>query len=627
MFDIKDQRRQAIAKFEAIKKINEMKDPGDFLSSLDNDVKDFAKNSGKNLQSFLDKNKQKIPNFNNIFGDLTRDLDKILGIDHTKGESKLKIATRESVNETVFFIKQIIVDNIKKALFANDGQYGCGVNTLMPVNDIYLYPSEFDFLSALKIDPTTTMGQIVYEGSRNIDNKIKMNRELYNEFNSSNPYVFISIINNDLFTINWIGADQRYHVTGLQSLGATVTIDQFITQYYESIEMPTTSDVLKNCVALMLAGDGSQPKEFDIKVNDIMRVITRIMSYCGQSTKDSNLQQTPKDQFEENEVDPSFYFDFDDVDGIDLDDESLRYKRVLRFTDCNNFEVPINANHLQDFAYLVDKKDPVDAFNSTLSKVAKDAYDASGQSMPLDNFQASINSLSIQALPKALLLSVFSPKMFLPFAVLYKALNATIKDTIVIAKKVIQHFSKIIFGILHDLFFKFITIFWKKVKPQLLAIILDLIPRVLKKAKKRYINIIKGLIRILSFAIPFIGIKNCKDLFDQIIKLLEALQVGLKTKIPGFLCNLAKYQPGHSVDRALGNAAQYMEANGIPVGPIYGEDNNVLTFVSSILQGHQDEVDQNSYVEISLNNTSIPVAPGGGAALVTNLLKGYGKIR
>ena len=70
-----------------------------------------------------------------------------------------------------------------------------------------------------------------------------------------------------------------------------------------------------------------------------------------------------------------------------------------------------------------------------------------------------------------------------------------------------------------------------------------------------------------------------------------------------------------------------MEANGIPVGPIYGQDNNVLSFVSSVLQGHQDEADQNSYVEIALNNTSIPVAPGGGAALVTNLLKGYGKVR
>jgi hypothetical protein len=138
---------------------------------------------------------------------------------------------------------------------------------------------------------------------------------------------------------------------------------------------------------------------------------------------------------------------------------------------------------------------------------------------------------------------------------------------------------------------------------------------------------IKSLIDILTALIPFVGIKSCSEFFDAILSLLNSLRVGVSQKIPGLLLQLSKRLPGYSENRAIMNIAEYLEANGISTGDIFGEENNIIPFVSSIIKGHQQEMDQNSFVQVSLDGGSIPVAPLGGAAvIVPGLLKAHGKI-
>jgi hypothetical protein len=232
--------------------------------------------------------------------------------------------------------------------------------------------------------------------------------------------------------------------------------------------------------------------------------------------------------------------------------------------------------------------------------------------------------MAVANLPKALLGSVFSAKIFLPLAVLWKMLKATSVNIFTSAKELIKNFAKLLFGILQDLFFKFITIFWKKIKPELIKLVTALIPRLFKKASKRFIKIIKSLLKVLTYALPFLSIKNCADLYQQILKLLDLLRVGVKTKISGFLLQLAKTRPGFSCDRATINVGEKLEVNGIETGDLFGEPNNLMSFVQSVLCGHQDEMDENSFVQISLDPGTIPVAPLGGAALISPLVKGTG---
>ena len=100
--------------------------------------------------------------------------------------------------------------------------------------------------------------------------------------------------------------------------------------------------------------------------------------------------------------------------------------------------------------------------------------------------------------------------------------------------------------------------------------------------------------------------------------------MGAKQRINGFILQFAKARAGFDCERATIAASEKLEANGIETGDLFGESNNVVSFVQSILCGNQDEMDENSFVQISLDPASIPVAPGGGAALISPLIKGTG---
>jgi hypothetical protein len=194
-------------------------------------------------------------------------------------------------------------------------------------------------------------------------------------------------------------------------------------------------------------------------------------------------------------------------------------------------------------------------------------------------------------------------------------------------KTLIKNIGKFLFGVIKDIFNKFLTLFWLKIKPQLARILKDLATKILKNSKKRYLIIVKALIDILTALLPFVGIKSCAEFYDAILALLNSLRVGISQKIPGLLLQLSKRLPGYSENRAIMNIAEYLEANGIDTGDIYGQDNNIIPFVSSIIKGHQQEMDQNSFVQVSLDGGSIPVAPLGGAAVVIpGLLKAHGKL-
>jgi hypothetical protein len=501
----------------------------------------------------------------------------------------------------------------------------CGTTTLMPVSGLTISPKEFDYLEMLQTDPQTGLGKIIYEGVQSNGDKIKMNKIFYEKF-SGGSYIFQSIDETQLFSMEWDSAIQKYKIEGLQ--GAGTTIDQFITKYYETIEFPKISDVLKNSFSMLIPAGGINVTNgsYDVNLNKLTRVINKICAVCG-SPQNTSLKQNAVDQFNENDVDFGSFFNFDDVEGIDIDDENLRYQKVLRFTDCNNFTIPVNQGIVEEFAFFsTTKNDITEVYNSALSKVAKDAANQN-TSIPFPQFAANLDFNALTNLPKALISSLFSAKMFFPIVVLWKILKSAAMNAVTTIATIMKNLTKMIYSIIKDVFNKFLTIFWLKVKPQLALILKDLAKRILKNSKKRYLIILTSLINILTSLIPFIGIASCEDFYNAILQLLNLLKVGVSQKIPGLLLQLSKKLPGYSEDRAIMNIGEFLESNGITTGDLYGQDNNVVAFISSIVKGNQKEMDENSFVQVSLDYAQIPVAPLGGVAVIPpGLLKAHGKL-
>jgi hypothetical protein len=330
--------------------------------------------------------------------------------------------------------------------------------------------------------------------------------------------------------------------------------------------------------------------------------------------------------FSENEEDLEFYFDFDDVEGIDLDDEDLRYRRVLRFKDCYNFEIPVDDMHVEDFIYLSNNKGIINVIDETLENVSRDAFEQSDSSLSISDFLNNLLNNFILNLPKAIIMSVLSAKVFLPLIMLYKIFKTGLTNVYLNIKDLVKKFYKAISNIVSDLFWLFVREFWRLVKVDLVAFVQKIVQKIIKNKYKRYLLIITSLIMLLRKLLEN-EINNCYDLFQTILSTIEtALSARSPISVPSILLLFSEALPGYSQDRALMNIMGRLESAGVPTGPIYGESNDIGVLVKSIIDGHTEEEDSNSFVKIVLQGGVLPGPPlAGGAVIPPGLISGVGK--
>jgi len=639
MSKVKDSTKKVKSKIDAIKKIND--NPSVLTDSLyDKYLKDLPSTDelfGKKTDDFLKKRISKKQNHQNIFEQMIDlvdtfinkgDTNKPIGefkrtnksIENLKiGKQKIKKHALTAANRTLDNSKTIVLDNVSKIFFAGDGI--CGTNQTFVIDDITISPKEIDFLNILTMNPDNGIGKIVYEPLKTTTDKIKFDRELYKLFVPSETiYNFISLNNNSLFDIKFKSDTQKYVVSGLQY----EAFNTFFDEYYTSITFPDIEHIIKTSMLFTIQGDGSETTLFNKSLDKLERLLQKLMSVCGNQTKRDVLQNlNPIDLFDETDEDIEYYFNFDDVEGIDLDAEDARRRGVLKFRDCNNFEVPKNTTMIEDFIYFSEKDNIVTTLDNILNRVATDAYEKSDSTISLENFKLSMMNMFILNIPKAIISSILTPKIFLPIVIAYKAIKNIITDIDIY--DLMKKLSKLFYSIIKDLFWFFIREFWKLIKPELIKFLSILVAKIIKNKNKRYLVIVTALIALLTRILQN-GIDNCADLFDAVLVTINAaLSAPRPFNIPGILLGLSHYLPGYSEDRAILNIMERVEASGISLGPIYGEPNKLVDLIASIVKGNSEEMDSNSFIAVSNQEITIPT-PVGPITIPPGLLSSSGKL-
>lgn len=610
---LKETKAKIKAKIESVKRIND--DPEKAVDSLfDKYAKDLPSTDklfGKTLTDFTSKLKPNKENNKDIFADLIDTVEGFLGSNKKfEGSEKefskqrLKQITSESIHKTIGASKQIITDSVNKVLFVGDGI--CGIDKRFGSTPITLSPSEFDFMNVLTVEPSSSSGRIVYEPQSPDRGKMKVNRMLYSGFTSGQT--FNGIDGTTLFNTTWDTNTQKYTVSGLSGVG---TVQNFMNQYYNSIEHVDMTGVTKTAMLMTLQGSSDDPPLFDKGFNDLNRLLSKICAACGNPPVPGANQNTST-QFNENDEDYEAYFDFESLEGIDIDDEDNRYKKVLKFKDCNNFKIPVDTTHIEDFVYL-SNGDLNKSVAAALLNAAADAHSASDGSIPLDNFHISITNSFILNLPKALIGTVLAPKYMLPIVIAYKGVIDQVSSAALTAKDVMKKLAKLFNEIIRGILWKFISEFWALIKKDLLAFLQKLVLKILKNKTKRYYVIVTALIALLTSLLES-GLADCSTLYALLNKAIDmALKGGsLSLPIPGLLLGLSHNLPGFSQDRAFMNITQRLEAGGVSMGQVFGEDNNLSFLVKSVIDGHTEEHDANGYIavssqEINLTKFGVPV--------------------
>jgi hypothetical protein len=619
-------RNKIRAKLDAIKAINNDPDMlDDIFNSYKEELPDVGGFMNKRITDITSKIKGKTKNKKDVFGELLKTAEGFLGTDKQDDtnlkkkpliKGKLKKYAKESAHLTLQDSKNIVLNSVKQTLFGGDGV--CGGNSVFPSNTVTLSPKEFDFMNVLKLDPESMSGQIMYENQATNQGNVKFNRKLYETFDSPNPYFFQTKDYNTLFSVQWDPNGQQYNIAGLQGVTGQTQVGDFLTNYYNGIEYPDIEHVVKTAMLMTLQGDGGEPSSFSAGMNDLDRLLQKLFALCGSPPKKNPLKSDTSDQFNEDDEDISSYFDFDDVEGIDLDDEANRKRRVLKFRDCDNFEVPINSNHMEDFVFLLNSKNLDQNIDDTLTKTASDASEQGG--LGIDNLQLSLLNTFILQLPKALVSSVLSPKIFLPIVILYKQFQ----NVVLTAKEIMKKLAKLFVNMVKALFWRFLAEFWKFIKRDLLDFIKKIAKKILKNKLKRWKGIILALIALL-IKILTEQLESCEQIFNLILQTIQgALNAPIKLPIPGLLLVFSDLLPGYSSDRAFMNANERLTAMGVNMGPLYGSENKLNSIIKGIIDGHSEEMDANSFIKIALKPAVIPAGPT--AAVISPLVTGVGKL-
>jgi uncharacterized membrane protein YvlD (DUF360 family) len=633
MANLKKTKRKLQSKIEAIKKINDKPEESfdDVSDKYLNNVPDINSIVGKKIDAFNKKINQKKQNSKDIFSDMLDITNQFMGSEknsknnikqsNNSPKQKIKKHAITAMETTLNSAKEIAVKNISESLFMGEGI--CGTESVFSGDTITLRPNEFDLLDSLTIDPDSSCGKIIYEPKSPDINKQKVNRNLYDAFGGT-PYTFTSNNGKDLFTATWDSGNQRYNITGLTQGAPGVTkVQEFISDYYSSMEFPDINHIIKTAMLLTIQG-GSQcgdSKKFNLSLDKVMRLLKKLMSICNapQNTNQVNAIN----MFDETDEDIEFYFDFDDVEGIDLDDEDARYRRVLRFKDCYNFEIPVDSNHIEDFIYLTKNKNPKLAVDEILNKVALDATQQSDSGLSLNDFLNNLLNNFILSLPKALMITILSGKLFLPLVVLYKIFKSIVGSIDI--KELAKKFYKAITKTVKELFWLFIREFWKLIKSDLLAFVSKLVQKIIKNKYKRYLTIITALIALLKKILEE-KIDNCYELFQTVLNTLNSsLSMKVPMNVPSILLTLSEGLPGFSQDRAYMNIMERLEASGIPTGPLYGESNDIGNLVKSIIDGHTEEHDTNGFIKTTNSLPIISGNAGGPIVILPGMLNIVGK--
>jgi hypothetical protein len=177
------------------------------------------------------------------------------------------------------------MDSVKKSFFSGGGI--CGSNSLMPTNNVDISPKEIDFLSMLKVAPDSNTGQIMYETSEDTG-FIKMNKELYDNFDSSSTYFFNNKDYKTIFSMQWNDSSQVYNVSGLKGISGTTTVENFLTDYYSAIEYPDITNVVKQAMMMTVQGMDDAPQSFTVGMNNLNRICQKLFAICGKPQKNAS---------------------------------------------------------------------------------------------------------------------------------------------------------------------------------------------------------------------------------------------------------------------------------------------------------------------------------------------------
>ena len=560
---------------------------------------------------------------------------------------------------TETFVKRIFIDTLKDLkgdlvellldLFKKE--LNCGIDQTYQFNTTIFIPvSMVDLFGILENSPEDKFGKLFYE-TKDIQytqfiadptvNSFSMNRELYKRTQNLNQ-TFSSVEGSNyegtsaqnLFDISYV---ESYvdPVTSQTQVGSFFKVelkprqsvtspDQFLSDYMSTIdvlEFKSFFTYLSNYVTGAISFGQNDGK---LKLTSIQKTLAlnkRISCLCSDRNKEISVAGTSKVSEIDN-VNNSF-FELTDVELRIIEQNISNVKLgVVEFEDCDNVKVPLDTESLLtalDNLQFNEDTDDLNEFQNALD-IINPAVN--------NTFTGSINDGYLKQFLNALIGSILSPKVILPFMVMLYATKQQVPPQVKNIEDFAKQYRTFYIEFVSQILSKFTQRVLQELKKQILRLVTLLNTDILNEKKQKIQNMILSIVSLIAVPTNLTrDFRECKAGIDELLGLLNSgVQKSVQrlsnagSPIPLPLLLSSQLLDGYSSTRAFLNTIEKLEELGIPTGPMPdGSPNKFVASVKAMFDGNSQEIAENGKVAIGIG--ALTVTPAG----ITIPKDAYGK--
>lgn len=488
---------------------------------------------------------------------------------------------------------------------------------------VYVKVKSVDIQRLLQRDPTGENASLSYEKTPPTPNTIpySMNREMWERLQNLNvPVDYYGASGQKLFEISYVQTDGNgnsgdfYKIALTNRVNGLNTVSNFIVDYYKSINILDTTNIfaqLMDQISGAVSFDANVGSgELDEK-NKFLLLLQRILGLCFDSKKEIDVSGNSKIA-ELDGVDDSF-FEFTDIDLRYIDQLVSNIQNgVVEFEDCQNVLLPVDSQSIIDSLIKFNKSNNELEAAQQLTNALTDNEKWKFLIPNSVDIKLSVDLSFLTNLPKAIMMTLLSPKVLLPLMIMAKAIGQSIGDFVESLLTLIKHFKKYVIKIMAEIGGLFVKELFDLIKKDIRTLIDDIIKDISKeKTLKKYVIVLR-LIELILIVAKFVDDwKKCKSVVDEILSLLSLAgkSLGIGSKVPSFLLAASQLLDGFSNTRATINIIQEFQKLGLPTGPMPdGSPNLTLQSEVARVKGIFQEASENGKTQVFIKPLTITPA-------------------
>lgn len=584
------------------------------LSEFEDDVIERTKTEIKNQYDKL------IELFKNSLPAKTIDLNNPEEKKRTDTMDFLLSQILEASQNTKSRLSEIFIEETLSVAGCSQEQTFLGNQDGSGSNKIYIRVNQIDLFKKLNKNPSEGDNDLLYELNTpvNGESPYSMDRELYNRLQNegfsfqdeySNDYIGAS--GREIMNINYVTTFTQNGQTYNGDFFEITLIDRpnnnrisdFLKDYYDSIEIinfDNLSEKIFNSLTDFMdisVGTSASDKEESSKFE---RIIQRILGLCFDNNTEIDVSGVAKLSAIDT-LDQSFF----EVDGFELrnieNDIENMINGVTEFEDCGNVKLPVNVGLITDSLRVI-RRVPEGKKISKFIEATNDIADDENWKfqIPTDlNINISLKENILKSIPRAVVLTMLTPKTLLGLMTVLKSVQSQVIDGIEDLKTFMDNMKTFMLNLISKVGSIFVEELFYLLKKNLRILVENLLKDIIKESKNAKIKMITAILAVLiQLASAVIDWRQCKSVIDEILNLLNLAAAALGGRIPNFALAGAQLLPGFSETRAMANTIENLQKLGLPTGDLPdGSPNLMLPAILQQIKGVNEESVTNSKTE------------------------------